>query len=564
MSLAPHDALYAVVKLATSRAVNVATNGSNSSVVLGAQPKLADKSSHRRFVSPSLCDQLKSASHNAVAEVFREYNARVLPRLPIELWIEVWKNLDICHRVLVSHTCARWRSIALASTELWRDVDIHLPLSVECCLDHAGQSCMPGSLSTILKRSGVSTIFVTIREDNYVDGDLNEEAVELLSLLKPHIARIASLKLLFRRTKLFGQVMSANSVWPSLRTLSTICVGGIEGHADCGHAVLSVSFPKTVLPRLENLYLASDHRLMRDTAQCIPSTLLRLKTDVGSIPKLLEMLNPRTNLQQLDLMVQPTDKVRMYRIQTESEEDRKDARQQLMNIPSILIRILDDEAVAPMLQVFDNEHRKELSVCCTQASSVALCAPMFRSLQGQVRVVLLADANHHAIGTKVVDARGVIRSCSYTAKRRISSGQAKSILIGVGVIWEVIRNRAVHLHIPAGAWTTTVAELSSISTITVRSVILTCSKASDLSLVSMGNIQIGALTSLESLEIWIQDAAPPERIPFLRAINSIARAADIRLGEVIKTSFPRRYDGYMRWTIQLVPRTQVLPEDSKP
>jgi len=518
---------------------------------------------HRLFAPPGLRHQFMSTSKDAVADTFREYNARMLPQLPAELWVETWKHLDVCHRVHVSHTCAHWRSIALASTDLWCNVDIHIPLSVECCPDHVGQSCMPGSLGTILQRSGVTSIFVTIREDNYVEDYLDEEAVRLLSLLQPHIARIASLRLFFRRPKLLGEIMRASSVWPSLRTLNTVCLDELEDVVDCNHDVLSVSFPKTVLPRLENLYLASDHRIMRETARCIPSTLLRLKTDVNSISKLLEMLNRRNNLRKLDLMVWQTDNDDSHLLQGESEEDRESARQQLIGVPCVSICACDDDAVARMLEVFDNGHRQELDISCTEVSSIALCAPLFRPLQGQVRVVLITDTNHHVLGVKVTDARGVVRTCSYATKGRISSSQAKSILIGLRIIWEMIHSWVAHLQLSAGAWMTVIAELGSISTLTARSIILTCSTPLDLSLVPMEHHHIGVFTSLETLEIWIENAAPPERIIFVQAVHSIARAADIELDKWNEAGPPRRHDGYTRWAVNLVPQRQVQVDDSK-
>lgn len=53
-------------------------------------------------------------------------------RIPPELWYIVFENMDLMDRLVATHVCSDWRSIALRSSRLWRDLDFYSDHDTDC------------------------------------------------------------------------------------------------------------------------------------------------------------------------------------------------------------------------------------------------------------------------------------------------------------------------------------------------------------------------------------------------------------------------------------------------
>jgi len=132
-------------------------------------------------------------------------------QLPPELWLEIWSNLQIGHRVSASHASHYWRALALSTPGVWNHVvlklacdrkfdwnfltseaDCGMKRSTRAAARKEGHLTSLRATRTVLSRGGSCALDVWVSFDGDHDC-LEDEREVLLPLLAPHTDRIVQL-----------------------------------------------------------------------------------------------------------------------------------------------------------------------------------------------------------------------------------------------------------------------------------------------------------------------------------------------------------------------------------
>ncbi|KZV98408.1 hypothetical protein EXIGLDRAFT_763558 [Exidia glandulosa HHB12029] len=206
--------------------------------------------------APSILQEYKDAARLcldrslAVALRTRNIAASQQSLLPQEVWCLVWQELPLFQRVRVTHVCHFWRTVGLASHQLWRNVDICPAAAASDARSEA--EFYPNSdleddyveghtfplnqaqsnvatmttvrtsiqmLEEILPRSGSLKFHLVIqaRMDGY--GDYSSR--HLARIVKPHVERLSSLHIAFSDTDCATVFLQEVQPFPALRVLTT-------------------------------------------------------------------------------------------------------------------------------------------------------------------------------------------------------------------------------------------------------------------------------------------------------------------------------------------------------
>ena len=364
--------------------------------------------------------------------------------IPAELWLAIWLQLDLADRVAASRVCTRWRAIALESQDLWREVYIHSPLSIENCPVHQNTPCMLLPLPILLERSGTSTIslFLSERERGHVH--------HLLGILIPHLHRVARLKVSHSfLEELLSVVIRSVPVWPALRRLETTCLRAVaegERNWSCPHARKQPTFANIQLPALEHALFSADHDLTASNLRCLPSSLTRLQLEINTVVCLIPALEQCPNLLWL--------RVGFWECHSdyndpdyESDEHRVKAHDLARRIPEVVIAVTDEEAEERAIEVFPGlPTRQSLHLIHRGTDEKTLPRRLFDGLQGMVSItvtVALADSDIPdtlCIKILVEDVHGMDRKVTLLEER----DQPAALL---AALWNLLEGRIERVNI---------------------------------------------------------------------------------------------------------------------
>jgi len=336
--------------------------------------------------------------------------------IPAELWEAIWLRLGLADRVTASRVCTQWRAIALESHDLWRDVHVHAPLSIEDCSEHQHSPCMPLALPILLERSGESTISLFL-SDRGSSNDMHD----LLKALEPHLHRVARLKLYYGAMDCLDIVTMSIPRWPALRQLETVCLKGVdEGERNwkCSHTRQYTAFTGIQMPVLEDASFSPDHDLITRSLCCLSTTLTRLRIEITTVVGLIPALEQCPNLLWL--------RVGFWGCHSsssnpdyEAEEHRARAHDLAKRIPEIVIAVIDEETKERAIEVFPGlPTRRSLHLVHRRTHEKSVPHRLFDGLQGMLTVTVLVTlavsdtpgiTDTRCIDILVVDAYGMER-----------------------------------------------------------------------------------------------------------------------------------------------------------
>ncbi|KAH7101856.1 hypothetical protein BKA62DRAFT_702520 [Auriculariales sp. MPI-PUGE-AT-0066] len=172
----------------------------------------------------------------SVSVAMQNHNLETQARLylPVELWGAIWRQLSTRERIAVSHVSRDWRQAALASPHLWssarfvsaahdkdctcracRDAKDSLPCRDCGRMPHSGPDPVL-LVNEFLSRSGGFPVDLDVA---IYDSAASSSTREVTAALRPHGARLATLKMLADDLAAIQEFLEPFSSFSGLRTL---------------------------------------------------------------------------------------------------------------------------------------------------------------------------------------------------------------------------------------------------------------------------------------------------------------------------------------------------------
>jgi len=175
----------------------------------------------------------------AIREELHSLNSRIwrVPNIPNEIWSEIWGQLTMHDRIVVTHVCRDWRRLALESPTLWSNIDFEHCCNAEiedfpstCRLDESPHSEHGGRTSSwthidslpVLLERGRAPLRFSLKITGYHLDCTESLLLTISEAINTHAQRLVSLEVVAENQRLDFSLFLVYSgpFFPKLTTLS--------------------------------------------------------------------------------------------------------------------------------------------------------------------------------------------------------------------------------------------------------------------------------------------------------------------------------------------------------
>lgn len=231
----------------------------------------------------------------------------ICSRVPAELWLMIWKTVDMPDRVHISQVCRAWRAMALSDAFLWQHIELYCDNhSAACSCARCRFGGRHGTLrdnsrlvSIVLERSRSLPLILRIT-DGGPDTDVafwsQDAACSFASVIRPHLGRLVAIDAKLKAGKLLCWLLYELRTLPALVALSHSRSTPIQRHK-CSMMVFE---HPVAMPMLRTLALT--HGVVNWSEDPWPSypTVTTLRFAVEFVYDLFEILIACPNVSVLE------------------------------------------------------------------------------------------------------------------------------------------------------------------------------------------------------------------------------------------------------------------------